>query len=227
MAWRDFSGDSGRESRCWSAPKAVPLLAKPLAEIGAQLVPVSSSQDAIDMPEAIKTQVHSDCWHLAYSIIRHHFPRVPSLDDWMAQLDLRTLLPGRFETYDIVINGMPKKLVIDVSHNPQALAGLANKLAKSGRGIHCVVGMLADKQPELSCFLPFSRQWYWVSLSGPRGQSAEELKAKANLPGRCYDNLPVALDEAMRWCGSDEIVAVFGSFLIVEEARKWVKNVSQ
>ena len=130
-------------------------------------------------------------------------------------------LPGRFQ----VIPGQPA-VVLDVAHNPHAVAALAANLDVMGffKTTHAVFGAMADKDlAEM-----FSRigalidRWYFTDLPGPRAASAQHLqtlwqsralseKAQTSLhPDPCH-----ALDCALAAAGPADRIAVFGSFLTV------------
>lgn len=129
------------------------------------------------------------------------------------------VLPGRFQ----VFSGRPTT-VIDVAHNPQAVAGLAENLDAMGRFERtiAVVGMLADKDiaGALAALRGKIDIWLLAGLDVPRGASAGVLAsvhAAGDLGGRveCFDSPAEALTRAAKLAGENDRIAVFGSFYTV------------
>lgn len=122
----------------------------------------------------------------------------------------KAILPGRFET----VSESPR-VILDVAHNPHAasyLAGRLGELQKSGK-VHAVVGMLHDKDiaGTLACLAPEVDYWYCAPLEGPRGASAEQLKA--HLPqAQTFASVADAYRHALRQAEKQDIVLVCGSF---------------
>ena len=135
-------------------------------------------------------------------------------------------LPGRFQ----IVPGEPT-LVLDVAHNPHAVATLAENLDQMGfyPRTHMVFGAMRDKDiaAMFTRLLPLADTWHFADLPTPRAATAAELQAlhreaaaarpQAAVPGiaHCHarprDALLVALDGADP---ADRIV-VFGSFYTV------------
>ena len=132
-------------------------------------------------------------------------------------------LPGRFQ----VIAGQPT-LVLDVAHNPHAVATLAQNLDQMGffPRTHAVFGVMADKDIAaiLARMAPLVDHWHFCDLPVPRAASAQDLAA-------LYDSLalkgpgPVtlaahaqprqALAAALEAADPADRIVVFGSFLTV------------
>lgn len=126
---------------------------------------------------------------------------------------------GRIE----VIDSNPQ-LVLDVSHNPQAMAALARFLetnaikGKTG----AILGMMRDKDigQSLAPLKSFVDHWYLIDLPGPRGASAamlsEELKRlDVAAPVEQFTDATAALHAARRNASVDDRILVFGSFVTV------------
>ena len=138
-------------------------------------------------------------------------------------------LPGRFQ----VLPGRPQ-IVLDVAHNPQAAATLADNLASSGYAEQtiAVCGMLRDKDIAgvLRALAPRITRWQLCSLPGPRGASAGELGAAlaaAGIDKSCVElhaSAAQALSAARSEAGENDQIVVFGSFLTVGEAMAWLNN---
>jgi len=130
-------------------------------------------------------------------------------------------LPGRFQ----IVPGEPT-LVLDVAHNPHAVAALAENLDAMGfyPTTHGVFGVMADKDvaPMFARIGPMIDRWYFCDLPTARAASAADLQARwqaqnqrpdaaANSFGGPMEALQAAIDRADP---ADRIV-VFGSFFTV------------
>lgn len=128
-------------------------------------------------------------------------------------------LPGRFQ----VIPGRPA-VVLDVAHNPQAVAGLVGNLGDMGffEQTIAVVGMLADKDIAGS-LAPLAGKvdlWLLADLDVPRGAPADLLASvvgNAGLGGKieCFDSPVAAFESAAKRAGENDRIAAFGSFYTV------------
>ncbi len=127
----------------------------------------------------------------------------------------KAILPGRFQTV-----AESPRVILDVAHNPHAasyLAGRLSELPKSGK-VHAVVGMLHDKDiaGTLACLQPEVDYWYCAPLDGPRGASAEQLKA--HLPtAQTFASVADAYRQALQQAEAQDIVLVCGSFHTVAQ----------
>jgi len=131
-------------------------------------------------------------------------------------------LPGRFQ----VLPGRPQ-IVLDVAHNAEAAATLAQNLAASGYAPEtiAVFGMLRDKDIAgvARAVAPRITRWHLARLAGPRGTSARELarivgEAGVAAPMFEHENVAAALAAARDEAGENDKIIVFGSFLTVAEA---------
>ncbi|MDR2451957.1 MAG: bifunctional tetrahydrofolate synthase/dihydrofolate synthase [Candidatus Accumulibacter sp.] len=122
-------------------------------------------------------------------------------------------LPGRFQR----VRERPA-LVLDVAHNPQAMACLAENLDAMGSFRHtlAVVGMLADKDIAGSLRMLAGRidRWLLARLDGPRGARAEVLAAAvgAGVRAEGFGSPAEAFRRAMGLAEEDDRIVVFGSF---------------
>jgi dihydrofolate synthase/folylpolyglutamate synthase len=132
-------------------------------------------------------------------------------------------LPGRFQ----MLPGRPQ-VILDVAHNAQAAAALAQNLSASGFAPQtiAVCGMLRDKDiaSVLREMEPRITRWHVASLPGPRGASASALAA--HLPGEVfqYENPAEAFAAAKAVATESDKIVVFGSFLTVGEVIAWLNN---
>jgi len=127
-------------------------------------------------------------------------------------------LPGRFQ----IVPGQPA-LVLDVAHNPQAVAVLAQNLDQMGfyPTTHAVFGAMADKDiaGALPAIAPLIDRWYLTDLPTPRAASAADLAEQLRrLPGPRERLLSVhadpaaALRAAAAAADPADRIVVFGSF---------------
>lgn len=114
--------------------------------------------------------------------------------------------------------------VLDVAHNPEAAAVLADWLGEAEpRRTFAVFAMLADKDAAAvaGALAPRIARWFLAPLAGRRGQDAAQLARKTRAaisdPVLC-DNMPAALNAAMKEARGGDRIMVFGSFHTLEEA---------
>lgn len=129
-------------------------------------------------------------------------------------------LPGRFQ----IVAGQPT-LVLDVAHNPHAVATLAQNLDQMGffPRTHAVFGAMADKDIAaiLTRMAPLVDHWHFTDLPMPRAARAEDLAARhaaLSLAGpgpvtvQCHASPMQALDAALGAADPADRIIVFGSF---------------
>jgi dihydrofolate synthase/folylpolyglutamate synthase len=133
----------------------------------------------------------------------------------------RATLPGRFQ----VLPGRPQ-VILDVAHNPQAAAALAEAIADSGYAPQtiAVFGMLKDKdiRAVVRRIAPRVTRWHLASLGGERGASAGELAAALRAeavaaPAAEHASAARAFDAAREEASENDKILVCGSFLTVGE----------
>ncbi len=140
---------------------------------------------------------------------------------------LEVTLAGRFQ----VLPGRPA-IILDVAHNPQAVAGLADNLSEMGffeRTI-AVVGMLGDKDiaGALGALAGKVDVWLVARLDVPRGASAETLAAvvaSEKLGGvvESFASPAEAFTRAAKLAGENDRILVFGSFYTVASVLRALK----
>lgn len=130
-------------------------------------------------------------------------------------------LPGRFQ----IVPGEPA-LVLDVAHNPHAVAALAENLDAMGfyPTTHGVFGVMADKDlaPILARIGPLIDRWYFTDLPTPRAAKAADLLAawqaqntRKDASGSVHAGPMEALRAAIGQAGAADRIVVFGSFFTV------------
>ena len=130
-------------------------------------------------------------------------------------------LPGRFQ----VVPGEPT-IVLDVAHNPHAVAALALNLDQMGffPRTHAVFGAMRDKDIDaiLARMAPLVDCWHFTDLPAARAASAQEIEERF----RAIDTGPAvtaathasprdALAAAVNGADPADRIVVFGSFYTV------------
>jgi len=124
-----------------------------------------------------------------------------------------------------VLPGRPT-VVLDVAHNPEAAAALAQSLGDMGgyARTHAVFGMLRDKDIAGVCRALKGQisAWYPATLGGARGADAETLahairSADAGAEIVSFDSPRSAFAAACRRAGENDRIVVFGSFYTVAD----------
>jgi dihydrofolate synthase/folylpolyglutamate synthase len=131
-------------------------------------------------------------------------------------------LPGRFQ----VVPGEPT-IVLDVAHNPHAVAALALNLDQMGffPRTHAVFGAMRDKDIDaiLTRMAPLVDHWHFTDLPVARAASAEQIAERfrgLGLQGGAADvathaSSSEALAAAMNGADPADRIVVFGSFYTV------------
>jgi len=139
---------------------------------------------------------------------------------WTQALD-RVRVTGRLSAH-----AADARVMLDVGHNPLAAGVVARALDECGAGkVHCVLGMLRDKDVEsvAEILSPCVARWYLAGLGGPRGQSGDELSRRlgsilSNTHVDAYPGVAEALRAARGSASETECILVFGSFETVAVA---------
>ncbi|WP_150697665.1 bifunctional tetrahydrofolate synthase/dihydrofolate synthase [Pandoraea terrae] len=149
------------------------------------------------------------------------------------RLGLATVeLPGRFQ----VVPGRPA-VVLDVAHNPHAAAALGHNL--DGMGFfpytYAVFGAMADKDIEgvLRHMVDKVDHWHLCGLPTPRAADAAALEADLRAVGFREDadhsvaqhaSPEAAFAAALKLCGENDRIVVFGSFFTVAGVMAYRKS---
>lgn len=139
-------------------------------------------------------------------------------------------VPGRFQK--VTVNGVP--VVLDVAHNPQAAALLADRLNSASGHLIAVVGLMADKdiQGVLAPLRPLVKSWYLCNIPDqPRAADAGMLSSmlynadQSPLVKITVCSSPVnGLESALIEATPGDQVVVFGSFFTVGPVLNWWQN---
>ncbi|MEN3111644.1 bifunctional tetrahydrofolate synthase/dihydrofolate synthase [Uliginosibacterium paludis] len=133
-------------------------------------------------------------------------------------------LPARFQ----ILPGKPA-VVLDVAHNPQAAAVLAENLMNMGffPETWAVCGMLADKDiaGSLVYLAPRVDHWLLCQLPGPRAASPDVLEKALRDAGSSatfehFETPELAFASARSRAGDGDRIVAFGSFLTVAGAMR-------
>jgi dihydrofolate synthase/folylpolyglutamate synthase len=130
-------------------------------------------------------------------------------------------LPGRFQ----IVPGQPA-LVLDVAHNPHAVAALAANLDAMGFFplTHAVFGAMADKDlaPMLKRMGPLVDRWYFTDLPTARAAAAVDLctawqavETRKDVSASTHATPQEALRRAVAAATPADRILVFGSFYTV------------
>lgn len=132
-------------------------------------------------------------------------------------------LPGRMQS----VSESPK-VILDVAHNPHSAGYLVEQVGTRypNKAVHCVIGMLHDKdiQSTIETLSSIVSYWYPSSLDGPRAADAEELLAYLPNDTKKYLTPTQAYTEALTVANEDEIVLVVGSFKTVAEVLAYLQQ---
>ena len=147
--------------------------------------------------------------------------RLPTSAQDVRQGLARAELPGRFQ----ILPGQPT-VVLDVAHNPHAVAVLAENLDAMGYAphTHAIFGAMADKDVAqmLVRIVPLVDRWYLCDLPTPRAARATDIDAvlRPLLPpdhsvSGLYADPQTAFARATSCAEPADRILVFGSFFTV------------
>jgi len=145
----------------------------------------------------------------------------PKQDD-LVSLFLTAELTGRFQK----VSSAPD-VFVDVAHNPEAAAELAQRIGHFSQPPIAVCGMLKDKDISrvIDHLANSFSDWYCCDLAGPRGAKAEVLTDNIlrNSPSLSqhvngFDSLQAAFSAALVKAKEERrSIIVFGSFITVSD----------
>ena len=170
-------------------------------------------------PPALRGECQLRNASLALAVIDKLGERLPVPDEAVRRGLAEVRVVGRFQT----VQERPF-VILDVAHNPQALAVFAENLESvpvSGRTL-AVVGMLADKDiaGALAALAGQVDLWLLADLKGPRAAPASMLTGVASSLGgsvECFSSPAEAFERAVGLAGENDRILVFGSFHTVAD----------
>jgi dihydrofolate synthase/folylpolyglutamate synthase len=126
-------------------------------------------------------------------------------------------LMGRWEC----IQNSPR-VILDVAHNEHGIQALLEQLTSLHyQQLHIVTGMVKDKDIHAVLqLLPKSAKYYFTQSHIPRALPVNELAEQAslfNLNGNSFDDVNIALNEAIKNANHNDLILVIGSVFLVAE----------
>ncbi|MES2332928.1 MAG: folylpolyglutamate synthase/dihydrofolate synthase family protein [Bacteroidota bacterium] len=152
-------------------------------------------------------QLQLQGWNTDTATIQKALPHVKRL----------TGLHGRWE----VIHHNPV-VVLDVGHNVDGMAQIKEQLGFSTyHHLHVIIGMVKDKEIDaVLALLPKHATYYFTQAQIPRALDAESLMLNAErfeLNGKTFDDVNVALQNALSHADKEDMILVCGSVFLVGE----------
>jgi dihydrofolate synthase / folylpolyglutamate synthase len=133
--------------------------------------------------------------------------------------------PGRLEEL-----GREPLVLLEGAHNPGGVEVLLAALRElyAGRRIHCVFGVVAEKdsQPMMRALFPECTSLHLTPLDTPRSLAPERYLEQARAlcsQVHAWPSLPAALDAARAQAAPDDLVLCTGSLFLVGAARALVR----
>jgi len=127
---------------------------------------------------------------------------------------------GLMGRWDCIQNS--PRVILDVAHNEHGILALLEQLsALHYQGLHIVTGMVKDKDIEAVLkLLPTDAMYYFTQSHIPRALPVNELAEQAaaiGLNGLCFEDVNIALKEAMKNANHNDLILVIGSVFLVAE----------
>lgn len=152
------------------------------------------------------------------------------LSDTLSAQALRdAYVPGRLDWRVVSWLGQPRRVCLDVGHNPHAAAFLARSLTHRAATRHAIFGLLSDK--DLSGVVePLSgkfESWAVTPLPSPRSRCADELAEHLIARGErveLFGSVAEALRDALDNTPATTEIVIFGSFFCVADAILWLSE---
>jgi dihydrofolate synthase / folylpolyglutamate synthase len=131
-----------------------------------------------------------------------------------------TGLNGRWE----VIHRKPT-VVLEVAHNKDGIEEMLRHLENTEyERLHIVLGSVKDKDPvQVLQLLPKKAKFYFTQAHIPRALNAEALQFKASefgLEGYSYEDVNLALQQALTTAAVNDLIIVCGSIFLVAEVNR-------
>jgi dihydrofolate synthase/folylpolyglutamate synthase len=156
----------------------------------------------------------------ALSVLKSSNWKLDSATTALQQVKKRTGLSGRWE----VIHEKPI-VVLEVAHNKEGIQQMLYHIEQlSFDQLHIIIGTVKDKDVEqVLALLPPGANYYFTQAQIPRALAAEELQEKSSgfkLIGEKYENVNLALQDALQKASGEDLIIVCGSIFLVAEVKK-------
>jgi dihydrofolate synthase/folylpolyglutamate synthase len=172
-------------------------------------------EDALELP---KPAIHLQAAGGALMVSRLLNHKLPVKVSELASALENVHITGRLE---LIEGRIP--VLYDVSHNPQSVRLLKDKLDTiyQGKTVHAVFSALKDKP--LTCLVSSLKgcvsRWFPAQLDNPRAASEDMLMhafKEASIDVACiYSNPLLAFQAAVQQAAEDDLIIVYGSFFTV------------
>ncbi len=128
-----------------------------------------------------------------------------------------TGIMGRWQ----ILNTNPV-IICDTAHNVEGVKHIIEQLSQTAyKKLHIVLGMVNDKDiTRVLKLLPPNATYYFTQAKIPRAMDALELKnvaMKEGLKGENYNSVVLALEEAKKKSGVNDLIFIGGSTFVVAE----------
>lgn len=157
--------------------------------------------------------------------------KLPVSHEAMIQGLLNVNLSGRFQ----LIEDGDTQILLDVGHNPEAVKTLVEYLQNTfpEKRIHALFSMMKDKDiaTVLDIMNPVIYDWFFVPLANPRTTTEEAMRrifsqSKIARVSFGFKNFASAYQTAKSQTKQDDLLLVFGSFLLVSDCLINLRRVS-
>ena len=120
------------------------------------------------------------------------------------------------------LHGRWEKIKVDVAHNTDGIKQLIEQLELvSYNRLHLIIGFVKDKDVNgILSLLPKTAGYYFTKAQIPRALNEKDLAYAAKqygLEGKAFDNVNLALKEALTHADNDDLILICGSVFLIGE----------
>ncbi|MDE3235520.1 MAG: bifunctional folylpolyglutamate synthase/dihydrofolate synthase [Bacteroidota bacterium] len=138
----------------------------------------------------------------------------------LQQVKRTTGLHGRWE----LLHSSPA-IIADVGHNVDGMKQIVQQLELSDyQHLHIIIGMVKDKDVDsVLKVLPHHALYYFTQSHIPRALEATSLQQKAKaygLEGQCFNNVNLAVQQALQHAHKKDLILICGSVFLVGEVNE-------
>jgi dihydrofolate synthase/folylpolyglutamate synthase len=113
-------------------------------------------------------------------------------------------------------------VIVDVAHNMDGIKQLTEQIELlSFNHLHMIIGFVKDKDVKnMLSILPKTATYYFTKAQLPRALDENDLSLMAKqtgLEGKAFENVNIALNEALTHAGKEDLVLICGSVFLVGE----------